>query len=81
MFTTLIGKKVMNKVIASLTFSLSLVMTSTLAQQAADLDQLLRQLEQGKIAQSEQNQTREAEFKSKVEKQFFLAPYIIITDF
>jgi len=69
MFTTLIGKKVMNKVIASLTFSLSLVMTSTLAQQAADLDQLLRQLEQGKIAQSEQNQTREAEFKSKVNQQ------------
>ena len=59
----------MNKVIASLTFSLSLVMTSTLAQQAADLDQLLRQLEQGKIAQSEQNQTREAEFKSKVNQQ------------
>nr|WP_246058380.1 MotA/TolQ/ExbB proton channel family protein [Litorilituus lipolyticus] len=55
--------------LASLTVSLSLVVTVASAQQAANLDQLLTQLEQGKIAQSAQNQAREAEFKAKVNQQ------------
>lgn len=40
-----------------------------MAQQATNLDDLLNQLEQGKIAQSKQNQSREAEFKAKVNQQ------------
>ncbi|TPH14236.1 MotA/TolQ/ExbB proton channel family protein [Litorilituus lipolyticus] len=59
----------MKKMLASLTVSLSLVVTVASAQQAANLDQLLTQLEQGKIAQSAQNQAREAEFKAKVNQQ------------
>jgi len=55
--------------LASLTVSLSFAITATSAQQAANLDQLLSQLEQGKIAQSAQNKAREAEFKSKVNQQ------------
>ncbi|MCW8864343.1 MAG: energy transducer TonB, partial [Colwellia sp.] len=41
----------------------------SMAQQASNLDELLSQLEQGKIAQSKQNQAREAEFKAKVSQQ------------
>ena len=52
-----------------LTFSLTLVSGSSLAQEATSLDDLLSQLEQGKIAQSKQNQNREAEFKAKVNQQ------------
>lgn len=59
----------MNKVLTGLTVSLSLVIGAASAQQAANLDQLLSQLEQGKIAQSAQNKAREAEFKSKVNQQ------------
>ncbi len=43
--------------------------TSVMAQKAANLDELLNQLAQGKIAQSEENQQREAEFKAKVVAQ------------
>ena len=59
-------KKIINTV-----SGLLLALTSTLgyAQQAANLDELLSQLEQGKIAQSEQNQQREAEFKAKLSQQ------------
>ncbi|WP_170309643.1 MotA/TolQ/ExbB proton channel family protein [Litorilituus lipolyticus] len=66
---TLTTKNIMKKMLASLTVSLSLVVTVASAQQAANLDQLLTQLEQGKIAQSAQNQAREAEFKAKVNQQ------------
>ncbi|RHW75118.1 MotA/TolQ/ExbB proton channel family protein [Colwellia sp. RSH04] len=66
---TLTTKKVINKVLTGLTVSLSLVIGAASAQQAANLDQLLSQLEQGKIAQSAQNKAREAEFKSKVNQQ------------
>ena len=40
-----------------------------MAQQAANLDDLLKQLEQGQIAQSEQNKAREAEFVQKKNMQ------------
>jgi biopolymer transport protein ExbB len=53
----------------TLGLGLSLFSVSSMAQQAANLDDLLQQLEQGKIAQSKQNQTREAEFKAKVSQQ------------
>ena len=43
--------------------------TSVMAQKAANLDELLNQLAQGKIAQSKENQQREAEFKAKVAEQ------------
>ena len=39
------------------------------AQEAANLDDLLNQLEQGKISQTKQNIARESEFKSKVNQQ------------
>ncbi|WP_448548237.1 MotA/TolQ/ExbB proton channel family protein [Thalassotalea fusca] len=39
------------------------------AQQAANLDQLLSQLKQGQIAQSEQNKQREAEFNARKSEQ------------
>ena len=42
---------------------------SVMAQKAANLDELLNQLAQGKIAQSKENQQREAEFKAKVAEQ------------
>lgn len=59
----------MQKLLAGITVSLSLVSIASWSQPAANLDQLLSQLEQGKIAQSAQNQAREAEFKSKVNQQ------------
>ncbi|NQY88783.1 MAG: MotA/TolQ/ExbB proton channel family protein [Colwellia sp.] len=39
------------------------------AQNALSLDELLSQLEQGKIIQTEQNKSREAQFKAKVNQQ------------
>lgn len=62
-------KNAMQKLLAGITVSLSLVSIASWSQPAANLDQLLSQLEQGKIAQSAQNQAREAEFKSKVNQQ------------
>ncbi|MDF2176943.1 MotA/TolQ/ExbB proton channel family protein [Aliiglaciecola sp. CAU 1673] len=48
----------------------SLVSTAVLAQdKALDLDALLKQLEEGKIAQSKDNQAREREFAAKVAEQ------------
>lgn len=55
--------------LTTLTFSLAMVSGLSMAQQATNLDDLLNQLEQGKIAQSKQNQSREAEFKAKVNQQ------------
>ena len=47
----------------------SLTTNTVFAQQAANLDELLSQLQQGKIAQSKQNETREREFNSKKTQQ------------
>jgi biopolymer transport protein ExbB len=55
--------------ITAVTLSLTLASGASMAQQATNLDDLLSQLEQGKIAQSKQNQDREAEFKAKVNQQ------------
>ena len=49
--------------------SFTLLAGAAHAEQAANLDQLLKQLEQGKVAQSAQNKAREAEFKAKVNQQ------------
>jgi len=57
------------KAITAVTLSLTLVSGASLAQQATSLDDLLNQLEQGKVAQSKQNKNREAEFKAKVNQQ------------
>ncbi|NOU50216.1 energy transducer TonB [Pseudoalteromonas sp. JBTF-M23] len=43
--------------------------TSAFAEQALNLDSLLKTLEQGQVAQSQQNQAREAEFKAKQDQQ------------
>lgn len=53
------------------TFTFASLMLSgvSMAQQATNLDDLLSQLEQGKIAQSKQNLARETEFKAKVNQQ------------
>ena len=48
---------------------LAVTVTSAFAQQAASLDELLKKLEQGKIAQSQQNTEREAEFSAKKSEQ------------
>ncbi len=45
---------------------------SAYAKPAADLDQLLKQLEQGNIAQTAENKAREAEFKAKVGQQQYM---------
>ena len=55
--------------ITAVTLSLTLASGASMAQQATNLDDLLSQLEQGKIAQSKQNKAREAEFKAKVNQQ------------
>ena len=48
---------------------LALSATSATAQNASSLDDLLKQLEQGNIAQTEQNTAREAEFNAKKSEQ------------
>ncbi|MBE1299940.1 MAG: energy transducer TonB [Alteromonadaceae bacterium] len=61
--------KLMTKLVAGL-FVGSLFATSAMAQNKnLDLDALLKQLEEGKFQQSQQNQAREAEFKGKVAEQ------------
>ncbi|MBU2894733.1 MotA/TolQ/ExbB proton channel family protein [Colwellia sp. D2M02] len=57
------------KVLSATALTLTLASTASFAEQAANLDDLLSQLEQGKIAQSKQNQAREAQFKAKVNQQ------------
>jgi len=52
--------------------SLLVCSTITHAKPAGTLDQLLQQLKQGEIAQTEQNKAREAEFKAKVGQQQYL---------
>jgi len=46
--------------------------TNSYAKPAGNLDQLLQQLKQGEIAQTEQNKAREAEFKAKVGQQQYM---------
>lgn len=48
---------------------LTVTATTAVAQEAASLDELLKQLEQGKIAQTKQNTAREAEFTAKKSEQ------------
>ncbi len=64
-------KKVKKRVqaVQAIALFFTLLSGASMAQQATNLDDLLRQLEQGKIAQSEQNESREAEFKAKVNQQ------------
>jgi len=57
------------KLITTIALTLSLNSMNSSAQQAANLDDLLQQLEQGNIAQSKQNQARESAFKTKVNQQ------------
>lgn len=52
---------------------------SVCAQNAVNLDELLQQLEQGKIAQSEQNKQREAEFVAKRGEQDDLLKQAVAT--
>lgn len=52
-----------------LTLSSMMLSGVSMAEQATNLDDLLRQLEQGKITQSKQNIARETEFKAKVSQQ------------
>ena len=49
--------------------ALGALATSSVAQQATTLDDLLLQLEKGQIAQSEQNKKREAEFNARKDQQ------------
>lgn len=53
----------------ALTLSFTLLSGVSMAQQATNLDDLLQQLEQGKIAQTKQNKARETEFKTRVNQQ------------
>jgi biopolymer transport protein ExbB len=55
--------------IAFALFSLVSYSNDLFAQEAANLDELLWQLEQGKLAQGAQNKSREAEFSAKKEQQ------------
>jgi len=57
-------------VISALVIFLTVITSNNaMAQTAANLDDLLAQLAQGKIAQSSQNKQREAEFNNKVSEQ------------
>jgi biopolymer transport protein ExbB len=55
--------------VSALSLTLASVSTVSYAQEALSLDDLLNQLEQGKITQTKQNQARESEFKTKVNQQ------------
>jgi len=57
------------KALTTLSITAALTSTAVMAQQAASLDDLLSQLEQGKIAQTSQNKAREAQFKAQVAQQ------------
>ena len=59
--------KLVTKVLSALV--LGSIANLTLAQDATNLDQLLSQLEKGQIAQSKENQQREAEFDARKAEQ------------
>jgi len=65
-------KKVSNCLLTASISTLLLCSVNANANPATDLDQLLKQLEQGNIAQSAQNKAREAEFKAKVGQQQYM---------
>ena len=56
-------------VFTAITLSLTLISGMSTAQEAVSLDDLLLQVEQGKVNQSKQNTAREIEFKAKVNQQ------------
>jgi len=55
--------------VSALSLTLASLSTVSYAQEAVSLDDLLNQLEQGKITQTKQNKARETEFKAKVNQQ------------
>ncbi len=55
--------------VSALSLTLASLTTVSYAQEALSLDDLLNQLEQGKITQTKQNKARETEFKAKVNQQ------------
>ena len=55
--------------VSALSISLASLSSASYAQEAVNLDDLLNQLEQGKITQTKQNQLRESQFKAKVNQQ------------
>jgi len=62
-----VSKKVLTVSALSLTFAS--FSGASYAQNAVNLDDLLRQLEQGKLTQTKQNKVRETQFKAKVNQQ------------
>ena len=61
--------KYYKKLFVVLPMMLAISSSISLAQEANNLDELLSQLEQGKIAQTEQNKAREAKFNAQVNQQ------------
>lgn len=62
--------KKLSNILSVITLSaVSVFSVNVIAQQATNLDDLLSQLAQGKIAQSKQNQNREAQFNAKKSQQ------------
>lgn len=61
--------KYYKKLFVVLPMMLAISSSISLAQEANNLDELLSQLEQGKIAQTEQNKAREAKFNAQVTQQ------------
>jgi biopolymer transport protein ExbB len=59
--------KTLNKILTAIALCSFAVVTQ--AQQATNLDELLKQLEKGQIAQTQQNKEREAEFTAKKSQQ------------
>lgn len=59
--------KTLNKFFTSIALCSAVIAAN--AQQATNLDELLKQLEQGQIAQTQQNKDREAEFTAKKSQQ------------
>jgi biopolymer transport protein ExbB len=55
--------------VSALSLTLASLSSMSYAQEAVSLDDLLNQLEQGKITQTKQNKARETEFKAKVNQQ------------
>ena len=66
------AKQLSNCLLTASLSTLLLCSVTANANPATDLDQLLKQLEQGNIAQSAQNKAREAEFKAKVGQQQYM---------
>ncbi|PCH96840.1 MAG: energy transducer TonB [Gammaproteobacteria bacterium] len=63
------AKKLVKKALTLITCSTLFFSSANHAADASNLDELLSQLEQGKITQTEQNIAREVQFKAKVNQQ------------